>query len=210
VVIQHGRHKEEPSRTVEARRLAQARRLQVSADFEGAERLVREAIDAAPTSAEAWEALEYLKTAQGDFLGVAEVRQERLAQTGSTTEVEVSLTGGGQEGLTDEEEAYLRQLEARIAQEGEEGYWATRVVELQERQAEGDEVSPVLLARAFVGLNRTEEALRELEAAVEAKDRNLVSLWADPAWDSIRTDPRFRRILSKARGGGRRLPFLPQ
>jgi len=59
----------------------------------------------------------------------------------------------------------------------------------------------VHMARAYVGLNQTEDAFRELEAALKEQDRNLVSLFADPAWDSIRGDPRFREILSRARRG---------
>jgi hypothetical protein len=55
------------------------------------------------------------------------------------------------------------------------------------------------MARAYLSIQRTEEAFRELEAAVAERDRNLVSLWTDPAWDSVRADPRFREILAEAR-----------
>ena len=46
-----------------------------------------------------------------------------------------------------------------------------------------------------------DEALAKLNEALKARDRNLASLWTDPAWDSIRSDPRFRQILSDARRG---------
>ena len=55
------------------------------------------------------------------------------------------------------------------------------------------------VARAYFELDRVEEAFSELRSAVRQKDRQLVSLWTDPAWDSIRSDPRFKRILSQTR-----------
>jgi len=193
VVIEHGPRAGAPPKTSRAQRLASARRFQATADYGTAEEMVRRAIEEEPWSVEAWDALEYLKTTQGDFSGVAKIREERLARN----------------ALGPEEEASLREMENRIAERGEEGYWSLRVEELQERKAQGEKVSSVLLARAYVGLNRTDEAFRELEAALKERDRNLASLFADPAWDSVRADPRFREVLSKARRGSGRDPLHP-
>ena len=187
VVVDQGLKPGGRSGSSQAQRLASARRLQASSDFETAEELVRVAIEEAPESAEAWDALERLKTIQKDFHGVATVRQERLTQNPQEFGKEASL----------------RDLEERLTEQGEEGYWSWQVEELQGRKAQGEKVSPVLLARAFIGLKRTDEAFRELEAALGEKDRNLASLWTDPIWDSVRTDPRFREILSKARRGSK-------
>jgi tetratricopeptide (TPR) repeat protein len=163
--------------------LTSARRLQATSDFRTAEEVIREAIEAAPESANAWDALERLKTTQRDFQGVAKIRQERLAQNPPGPR----------------EEASLRKLELRLAEGGEEGYWSWRMEDLQDREERGEKISPVILARAFMGLDRADEAFRELEAAVEERDRNLISLWTDPAWDSVRTDPRFRKIMMDIR-----------
>jgi TolB-like protein len=173
-------------------RLASARRLEAVSDYETAEEMLRAAIEEAPESPEAWDALEHLRVLQKDFEGVAQVRQERLARTSEGPEAEASL----------------REMEQRLAEGGEAGYWAWRVEELQDRKDQGEKVSPVLLARAYVGLHRTDDAFRELEAALERRDRNLVSLWTDPAWDSIRSDPRFREILSKASRGSEDHPGI--
>jgi len=194
VVLQHGQKPPRGSKPSQAQRLADARRFRVTSDYGSAEELVRIAIEEAPTSVEAWEALEELKTVQGDFSGVAEVREERLARM----------------AVGSEDEASLQMFKNRIAERGEEGYWSLRADELEERKAEGEKISPVFLARAYVGLNRTEDAFRELEAALEERDRNLVSLFSDPAWDSIRADPRFREILSKARRGSGEGFFFPR
>ena len=183
VVVQRDLATGEGAAASQSQRLANARRLQSVSDFKTAEEMLRAAIEEEPERTEAWDALEHLKTIQGDFQGVARVRQERLAHHPSRPE----------------EEASLRDLEERLTQRGEEGYWSWQVEDFHDRKAQGESVSPVLLARAYLGLDRAEDAFRELEDAVEKKDRNIVSLWTDPAWDSVRTDPRFREILSKAR-----------
>ena len=185
-VIQEGRRPSRSPGTSSSKRLSNARRLQATSDFATAEEVIRAAIDEAPESREAWDALERLKAVQKDYQGVARIRSERLAHAPQTPE--------GQAGL--------EELGQRLAEEGEEGFWSWREEELLKRKAEGEEVSPVHLAQAYVGLHRFEEAFQELNVALERKDRHLVSLWTDPAWDSIRSDPRFRQILSKARRGG--------
>ncbi len=167
-------------------RLANARRLQAVEDFGAAEEEIRAVLDLAPELAEAWDALEDLKTAQRDFQGVASVLEEKLAST----------------GWTPEDEATLAELEESISHKGEEGFWEWRVEDLERRESEGGGVSPVLLARAYVNLDRTEEAFQKLGEALALKDRHLLSLWTDPVWDSVRSDPRFKDILSKARSGG--------
>ncbi len=183
VVIQQGLKTGSRSDASQSQRLTSARRLQATSDFRTAEAVIREAIEAAPESAEAWDALERLKTTQRDFQGVAGIRQERLAQNPPGPK----------------EEASLRKLESRLEEEGEEGYWSWRMEDLQEREEGGEKISPVILARTYMGLDRTDEAFQELEAAVEKRDRNLLSLWTDPAWDSVRTDPRFRKIMMDIR-----------
>jgi hypothetical protein len=165
--------------------LAHARRLQATEQFEAAEEEIRDALEVAPDSREAWDALEGLKTAQRDFPGVARVREQRLAQMGTGPE----------------EMATLEELELRLSESGEKGFWEWRMQDLQKREASGESVSPVLLARVYVNLDRTEEAFLKLSEALEKKDRHLLSLWTDPAWDSVRSDPRFKRILSEARRG---------
>jgi hypothetical protein len=166
-----------------AQRLENARRLQATSDFGAAEEVLRATIAEAPESEEAWDALEQLKTVQRDFTGAARIREERI-----------SYQSPGPEQLKAVEE-----MRSRVEARGEEGYWSWRIDELEARKHEGKKVSPVTMARAYVGLQRNTEALRELEAAVDARDRNLISLWTDPAWDSLRGDPRFRSILAEVR-----------
>jgi TolB-like protein len=183
VVVQQGIRTGRRANSSSAQKLLDARRREAASDMETAEVLVRSAIDESPENAEAWDALESLKTRQKDFSGVARVREERMAHNPNSA---VGMSSS-------------HDIETRLSQEGSEGFWSWRVEELQARAAEGGKVSPVVMARAYMGLNRAEEALRELAVAVEARDRDLVSLWTDPAWDSVRGDPRFMELLTEIR-----------
>jgi TolB-like protein len=183
VVVQHGLEGGVRIGLRPGQRLATARRLEAAREFESAEALVRAAIEADPESEEAWDALEELRAIQRDFQGVAEVREERA------TKGPRPVPG----------RASHRELEARIAEAGTQGFWSWHVEELESKRADGQRVSPVLMARAYLSVQREEEAFEELEAAIAERDRNLVSLWTDPAWDSVRADPRFREILAEAR-----------
>lgn len=165
------------------RQLEKARRFRATSEFDAAEEVLWATVQEAPESEEAWDALEQLKTAEGDFSGAARIRGERLSH--------------GAPGPKDLES--LEELRTRVETEGEKGYWYWRIDELEAKKSQGEKVSPVVLARAYVGVQRNEEALRELEAGVRARDRNLISLWTDPAWDSLRGDPRFRSILAEVR-----------
>ncbi len=164
-------------------RLNNARRLQATANFDEAERVVRVAVEEAPDSPEAWEALEQLKAYQGDFQGTLEVRKEWLAIHPEAKEAGASM----------------EELELRLAEDGEQGYWSWRVEDLMDREDEGIEVSSVHLARALVGVEDYDKALVHLEKALTERDRNLVSLWTDSAWDPIRSNPRFKKILTEVR-----------
>lgn len=83
-----------------------------------------------------------------------------------------------------------------------------RMAELEAQVAAGGDVTSLELARASVALGRTEDAYRYLEQALTEKDRRLLTLWTDPAWDDLRGEARFRGILTTLRSlrGGRPLP----
>jgi hypothetical protein len=61
---------------------------------------------------------------------------------------------------------------------------------------------PLGMALATAALGDRDEALAWLERAVEARSEDMVFLNVEPAWDPLRSDPRFRAIL-------RRMGFEP-
>ena len=58
-------------------------------------------------------------------------------------------------------------------------------------------ISPRLLAIVASGLNDRDLALAQLERAFELRDPYLPTIGNDPAFDPIRTDPRFRDLLKR-------------
>lgn len=64
-------------------------------------------------------------------------------------------------------------------------------------QAKVRYVSPYLLAMTHVALGENDEALTALDQAVEERDRYLVALKIDDAFDPLRADRRFQTILHR-------------
>jgi tetratricopeptide (TPR) repeat protein len=60
-------------------------------------------------------------------------------------------------------------------------------------------VSPVSLAQVHFAFGETDEGFRQLERALQVKDQSLPTLKVEPAYDAIRADPRFQRILRTLR-----------
>lgn len=58
-------------------------------------------------------------------------------------------------------------------------------------------VPPYNIALVYAGLGEKSRALDLLERACDERDVRLVFLNVDPTWDAIRSDPRFRAVLSR-------------
>ena len=58
-------------------------------------------------------------------------------------------------------------------------------------------LSPVFLARLYLALGEREQAFAKLNEAYQARDNYLVWLNVERAFDPLRSDPRFRELLSR-------------
>jgi Flp pilus assembly protein TadD len=58
-------------------------------------------------------------------------------------------------------------------------------------------VPPYDFARVYNGLGDRQQALTFLEKAYEERSMLLTNLPTDPAWDSLRSEPRFKELLRK-------------
>jgi TolB-like protein/Flp pilus assembly protein TadD len=74
---------------------------------------------------------------------------------------------------------------------------AEKILQELERQARRAYLSPTLLAQAHLGLGRRDEALAQLEQALALHAADLVWLGVNPAFSSLRSEPRFTAILSR-------------
>lgn len=67
------------------------------------------------------------------------------------------------------------------------------LTQLEEMRVKSN-VSPVQVAKVYLGLNEKEKALQELEMAYQARSISMLDL-PQPTFDPLRNDPRFRRLL---------------
>jgi tetratricopeptide (TPR) repeat protein len=134
-----------------------------------------------PEHVEAWDALESLHASTGQYEELLAMRREWVENAGGDAES-------------------VDRLEERLRTDGAAGYWEWRLEVLQERESEGEDISPVYMATAQAALGNTEEALVSLREAASTRDRRLLtSLRTDPVWDSMRSDPRFASLMRQIR-----------
>jgi TolB-like protein len=79
---------------------------------------------------------------------------------------------------------------------GAEGYWRGWLEALH-RRARDHHVKPSVFVWYYAGLGDTEQAFRWLDQAYEERDSNLIWLNEDPAFDPLRSDPRFDDLLRR-------------
>ena len=72
---------------------------------------------------------------------------------------------------------------------------ARRLRAAVERRARTRYVSPVSLAQMHFSHGESDEGFRQLERALSLRDHSVLSLNTEPAYDAIRSDPRFQKIL---------------
>jgi TolB-like protein/Tfp pilus assembly protein PilF len=99
---------------------------------------------------------------------------EQLKRLQTTTDIELRASIYARAGRRDESLKLLRELKARAAREY---------------------VSPVSLARVYIGLGDKEQALVWLRKAYDERSAYLVNIGVHPAYDPLRSDPRFDELL---------------
>jgi DNA-binding winged helix-turn-helix (wHTH) protein/tetratricopeptide (TPR) repeat protein len=74
---------------------------------------------------------------------------------------------------------------------------AKRSLAAVEQRAHTAYVPPISRALVLLGLGRKQDALTALEQAVDDRSTSMVYAKVDPAFDSLRADPRFEKLLSR-------------
>ena len=74
---------------------------------------------------------------------------------------------------------------------------ARRELEKLERLRRHELLNPVIMLWAHLGMGNKEEALADLEKAYSEHFNNLTALKVDPAFDPLRSDPRFQDLLRR-------------
>lgn len=79
---------------------------------------------------------------------------------------------------------------------GREGE-AQKVIDRMNEEAARRYIPPTLWAQVYTGLRERDRAFEWLERGYEERDARLPFLNCDPAWDSLRSDPRFANLLQR-------------
>jgi serine/threonine-protein kinase len=81
---------------------------------------------------------------------------------------------------------------------GERGYWQSELeMTLRESRAKGTEPPPDYLAAIYAHLGDKDRAFAEMEKAYSKHMREMNYLKIQPAWDSLRSDPRFADLMRR-------------
>mgnify|MGYP001610017123 FL=1 len=122
------------------------------------------------------------------ILGLASEQTGKFDQAFEAWTKYLSLTGESEELLTSFEVAYV---------EGGYERYAAKHAEYLTKLSRTVYVDPFRLARLFVSLGKKDEAIEWLTKAYELRIDHLLWLKVDPLFDSIRSDKRFKDLLSK-------------
>jgi uncharacterized protein HemY len=172
-----------------SRLIVTARRLTAGGEFEAAAQILQRVLERYPSETAAWDALEHVYAARGEYEGAAAVRRERVARVDKEVEgAEVA-----------ELERQVVELERAVAERGELGYWEWQRRYYEELEERGEPFSQVDYAAALVALGDLDAAFERLALAYEARDPSLFSLRSGPVWDPVRADPRFRDLQRRIR-----------
>lgn len=153
-------------------------RLEAAGHVDRALSQAAEGVELYPESESVYAELERLQASAGDFTSAVATRSLREDRFGP---------GPGPDA---------RALADAVRRSPYRGYWTWLLEDLRARREAGDaSVSAVHEAEAFAALGRPDQALIALERARDERDARLVSLRANPVWDELRADERFRDFL---------------
>ncbi|HEV2223247.1 MAG TPA: protein kinase [Candidatus Acidoferrales bacterium] len=74
---------------------------------------------------------------------------------------------------------------------------ALKIIHTLEDESKQQYISPYLVALVYVGMNDRDHAFQWLEKAYQVRSWYLAALNVDPKFDRVRSDPRFRDLLSR-------------
>ena len=111
----------------------------------------------------------------------------------------LALRREGLMGSCAEPQALARQaaLELACADSGFVAIWRWRLERRLERIAAGEYVHPSALAEDYARIGRMDEAIEWLGRAYDERDGNLAFIKMSPAYDGLRSDPRFQDLLRR-------------
>ena len=87
-------------------------------------------------------------------------------------------------------------LEKAYQEAGAQGYWRTALETLQQ-EAKRSYIGPSFLAASYARVGDKDQAFQWLEKAYQDRDGHLIALALEPAYDPLRSDPRYADLLRR-------------
>lgn len=104
----------------------------------------------------------------------------------------------------DRVQAKSNRLRRAVAENGARGYWQTELDLAHEEQNPPEAYdTPLALAMIYSHLGDKEKAFANLEIAYAGRDEELTNLSIEPQFDSLRSDPRFKDLVTRVGIPGR-------
>ena len=165
-------------RTREAQSVDRAHRLVLAGEAGDARDLLHRVVEAQPQDARAWWGLADAYVALEEYDEAAEALR--------------ALSGVDPERVSPAE---ADALGVAVAENGERAWWAWTL----ERASEARPLAPSRRAMAHAALGQADAAFEALEDALRQRDPGLFTLRSHPAWDPLRSDPRFAPFVRRVR-----------
>jgi tetratricopeptide (TPR) repeat protein len=96
--------------------------------------------------------------------------------------------------------AYKKELAAvkeAYRKSGAKGFWQELLEYEMQRCAKGDGNSPFYVAEIYANLGDKDKAMEWLGKAIDERDADLDNIKVHPAFDNLRTEPRFQSLLRR-------------
>ena len=92
----------------------------------------------------------------------------------------------------------MASIRSSLKANGTKGFWQ-KIIDLNKEGAlkSGKDPNPLDMAWAYAELGESDEAFRWLEKLFEERKTDLVWLKVAPAWDNLRSDPRFQDLMRR-------------
>ena len=160
----------------------QARRYLGSGRYEEASEVLTRIVQDSPEFGPGWEMLVRTQIVTGDV--------------DAATRTVQAWSDSGASGAPDESE--VSELGLAVETNGTRGYWNWTAERLKVLDAGGNRVPRMELANAHAALGNADEAFNYLTEALERGEPGVPGIRSDPAWDDLRSDPRYREIGQQA------------